>query len=79
MNTDATDEMIKKGLIKVEENSSKAKANPKNLYNCHQCGNAIITEDIDEGVTPKVEPTKGVSGATKFHKKFRKSKRNGNK
>lgn len=31
------------------------------------------------GVTPKKEPTKGVSGATKFHEKFRKSKRNGNK
>lgn len=111
----------------------------KNLYNCHQCGNTIVTEDIDDGVTPsslpcsmfsgcktgrmwsfgynvpptlvashkwysvgkpelnirkietlreddrfagvtlKKEPTKGVSGATKFHEKFRKSKRNGNK
>ena len=20
----------------------------KNLYNCHQCGNTIVTEDIDE-------------------------------
>lgn len=28
------------------------KTNPKNLYNCHQCGNTIVTEDIDEGVTP---------------------------
>ena len=36
-------------------------------------------DDRFAGVTPKKEPTKGVSGATKFHKKFRKSKRNGNK
>lgn len=105
----------------------------KNLYNCHQCGNTIVTEDIDEGVTPsslpcemfsgcktgrmwsfgynvppvlvashewfsnggealdirkitairesqfsatgvKTEPTKGVSGATKYHKKFNPKK-----
>ena len=36
-------------------------------------------DDRFAGVTPKKEPTKGVSGATKFHEKFRKSKRNGNK
>ena len=28
----------------------------KNLYNCHQCGNTIVTEDIDEGATPSSLP-----------------------
>ena len=26
--------------------------NKINLYNCKDCGNTIVTEDVDEGVTP---------------------------
>ena len=39
----------------MQESATKKeelKGKPKNLYNCHQCGNAIITEDIHEGTTP---------------------------
>lgn len=47
---------------------------------CEQCfvkNYEIILRGEWAGVTPKKEPTNGVSGATKFNEKFRKSKRNG--
>lgn len=34
----------------------------KNLYNCHQCGNTIVTEDIDGGVTPSSLPCSMFNG-----------------
>lgn len=36
----------------------------KNLYNCHQCGNTIVTEDIDEGVTPSSLPCSMFGGCS---------------
>ena len=38
----------------MQESAEKEelKGKPKNLYNCKQCGNVIITEDTDEGTTP---------------------------
>ena len=36
--------------------------NPKNLYNCKNCGNTIVTEDKDEGVTPSSIPCKSFGG-----------------
>ena len=45
-------------VLRSEETLSKTvfgspeEGKPKNLYNCKECGNTIITEDRDEGVTP---------------------------
>ena len=36
----------------------------KNLYNCHQCGNTIVTEYIDEGVTPSSLPCSMFGGCS---------------
>ena len=43
---------------KMKDSEKKA----KNLYNCHQCGNTIVTEDIDDGVTPSSLPCSMFNG-----------------
>jgi len=39
-------------FVKNVEFTSPEETKPKNLYNCKECGNTIITEDSDEGMTP---------------------------
>jgi len=39
--------------------------NKKNVYTCQECGGKIVTEDVDEGVTPfmlKCRATEGCDG-----------------
>ena len=47
-----------------EKQQKEEKRNPINLYNCKRCGNTIITEDKDEGVTPASLPCEMFGGCS---------------
>ena len=59
-----TGEILKNGNLKllINKNMDTTKEKRLHLYNCRTCGNTIITEDKDKGVTPMFLPCEMFNG-----------------